>query len=459
MTIRNIRKVRTISKERVDKPDFDAGADNVYAYIESMLGGLLGYGGGLLSPPKLTYTDNGVTYNVALGAFHAYWSQRDTYDAASATYRGWRGKVLSHVPGGSQVSILDYTANRAAAVAANVVPTGIPAGTAGAFPYLWMRPTEVDTDNEARRYWDGSDEAGVAIDTRTTTYLSFIFADSPPSSSGGEWTPIGKITAWTGAGTATITTPTLALLSVWDGGGIKGSAAYSDPWAWADNGEGSWDEGLLDSNNSTVSWLFDAMEYVDVDPSGFGALAEPQNRSLGLIQLLYIIRSRIKRVISTDGTTSWLASTTGITLEALKTALDANTAALAALSRSKVIASAVCIWDPGTATYSVNMSTNLSTATLPAGWAYAAGSGTMVLKWGLPAPAASPAGVGDTGSVTVQLTPGKNADGTRTLGQFLYADTVYAHNGTEWILDVKTLDSAGVAKPGSFIVTVTDAIV
>ena len=459
MALKNPQQVATFAQERVDKNDFDAGSDLVLQHIETLLGGIMGYGGGLLSAPKLTFTDDGVTYSVTLGAFHAYWSTRDTYDAATTTYRGWRGKAVAHIPGGSQVSTLDYTANRSAAVAANVVPTGIPAGTAGAFPYLWMRPTTVATDTENRRYWDGSAEASVSVSVRTTTILQFQLADSPPAAgTSGDWTPIGKITAWAGAGTATLGEPTLALLSVWDGGGVKNGAAYSDPWAWADNSEDRWDEGLANRDNSTVSWLFDAMEYVDVDPPGFGETAEPQNRALGLIQLLYIIRSQIKRVISLDGATSWLASTTNINLEALKALVDANTASLAALSRSKVIGSAVCIWDPGTTTYSVNMSTNKSTATLVNGWNYAGGSGTMVLKWGQPAPTSSPAGVGDTGSLTVHVTPGKNADGTRTLGQFLYVDTVYAHDGTEWILDIKTLDSAGNAKPGSFTVTVFDAI-
>ena len=234
------KKVRTIAQERVDKPDFDASGSLVYDYLDSALGALLGYGGGLLSTAKVTYTDNGVTYLATLGTFHAYWSSREVFDAPTSTYRAWQGKVLTHTPGGSQVSALDYTANRAAAVAANVVPTGIPVASPGAFPFVWMRPSDVDTNTEARRAWSGAAEAGIAMLTRTTTLLEFIIADSPPSSVGGEWTPIAKITAWAGAGTATLGLPTLTQLSVWDGGGVRSGSAYSDPWRWADAEQGLW---------------------------------------------------------------------------------------------------------------------------------------------------------------------------------------------------------------------------
>lgn len=310
-------RVRTIAQERVDKPDFDSKDDLVYNYLDSTLGALLGYGGGMLSPAKTTFTDDGVTYNVALGAFHAYYSARETFDAATNTYRSWQGKVLTHIPGGSQVSVLDYTAARAAAVAANVVPTGIPAATPGAFPFVWMRPSQVDTNTEARRYWDGATEASVAMATRTTTLLEFTIADGAPSDVGGAWVPIAKITYWDGAGTAVLGLPTLTQLSVWDGGGIQGSSAYSDPWKWADAEEGVWYDPA--GNTSTASRLLPSIAGGGISYPGFGAMG--QNPSFGLIQMLYVVRARVKRLLADDGSVSWL-SAPAATIKALKATVD-----------------------------------------------------------------------------------------------------------------------------------------
>lgn len=299
-------KVKLHAQERFDLPDANALQSLLYSYMESALGALLGYGNGCLSRPTLTFTQVGAVFNVTFGAFQLYYSQRETLDPDGVTYKTWRGRVLSHVPGGSQVSVLDYTAARAAAVAANVVPGGIPAGTAGAFPFLWARPLDLDTDTANRRQWSipGGTEQLVALLTRTRAVVEFKLGDKqPPTNDGkGEWCVFGKITAWNGAGTPVIGTPTITLLPVWDGGGVNAANdAVSDAWLW------------VDSNNDLGSWWTPGgnnSQTLDIiaNPNGLpgvGSGAVSDNWSLGLVHLLSVVRSRFKELLANDGTAAW----------------------------------------------------------------------------------------------------------------------------------------------------------
>lgn len=315
------------NNERLDLVDLGRHTSDVYAYLESAIGGILGVGAGVLGSYSTAYALVAGSYIATLGAFPLYFCEVETVDAG-AKGRTWKGRVLTHIPGGSQVSTIDYTATRAIAAAANVVPTGIPAGTAGARPYFWARPYTVSANTEARVAWDAVAGREVAISptTRTVTLIEFAIGDKAPDLVNA-WVPIGKIVEWIGEGTATLGNPIVMPIAPWDGLSVDAAGnVIGGTFELFESGADTWAEP--GGNNSCTS---EALIGGSVNAANiWGSGVYPDNVDFGVIRLLYAVRAKIKGLLASDGSAAWWDAPAA-SLKAINATVAADIAALVAL--------------------------------------------------------------------------------------------------------------------------------
>lgn len=300
-------RTRLVEEERFDLPDALSLQDLVYAYLDQALGGLMGFGGGCLSPPKFTLSQVGPSYFLALGAFAFYHSEQSLTDDAGTTYKGWKGRTLFHKPADSgnipAASKLNYTTVKAAAEVAFAGPGLTPFSSAGCYPFIWARPILVNADSDARRQWNlgAGSEQPVTMTTRQRIRCEFSFGTSntaaPADDGGYKWVAVAKIVDWTGNGGALV--PSIQALSVWDSQELW--TATSEPNANA------FDDGLNSNGGSeatvNMSTFMDALQSGDALFGG-GFHQTGKNRSLGLIPMLHLLRNAIKRQGS-NGSAQW----------------------------------------------------------------------------------------------------------------------------------------------------------
>jgi hypothetical protein len=244
--------------ERLDLVDARALQDIVYTQLHEMVGGLLGAGSGALGAFTSTGHNDGATWYVDIGAFQFYYSFPARRTDGSLIGDGiTKGFVITHDPldsGQSSESTLDVTPYRSIAQGATYWDAGLllwKAFDLAISPWLWARPTLIDTDTDARRKWDVGTSAEVAYspDTRLRTRVEFQLNMLDPNlgiPSPGvpavpteqPWVKVGRVVDWvTGA---LPEYPVIAPLSAWDNESLDvftrepGASAYGGTQANAD---------------------------------------------------------------------------------------------------------------------------------------------------------------------------------------------------------------------------------
>jgi len=284
-------RVRTVSQERVDRVDFDALQELVDQAVRRQLGGILGYGQGVVSPFKTTY-DAG-TATLTFGPF-TYCNTEDTpelRDTSTTTAKGWRGGFYAFNPNGqSQTATWSIAAAKGAAAISDA---------ANAYPYILARPEQVDANTGARVQWSGGAEAAVSIQTRKVIRHQISFANTTPSNTATDgWTVIGKITAWSAYGNANPGNPTVTPISVFDSAKLcQTNNENATNWFSASN------------NISTLPLLDIAAGGTPQSTMEMTAVSDSSD--VGLIKFLSFVKSQISRILDSDNNLPWWAGPAG----------------------------------------------------------------------------------------------------------------------------------------------------
>lgn len=275
MTQKNLNRVRVTAQERLDLPDFNALQGLVDDSMQLQIGALLGRGGGVFAPFTVATSTDGVNRWLELTPFQYYWSARDTDLAATsaAAYRGWRGGVSQYNPNApGQVTKIPYTDALALGVAT----------------YLYARPQEVATDTDARRKFAAGVEQTTSIQTRITITTQFkLSALLPDHDSNNGWAPVLYIGGWA----ANLPTGVYNI-SVWD--------------SWSAYAVGGGTAGFMSDDGSCMAKPLTCLAFDTTDatlPAFDGS--KTQDDDLGLIQLLALYRSRLRRHLDVSGATPW----------------------------------------------------------------------------------------------------------------------------------------------------------
>lgn len=268
--IKNVSRVRVEAQERLDLPDFNAIADLHDEGAQSAIGGLMGRGGGLLSPMQFTLVNDGVTFWLKPGAFTYYWSKRDG-TAPDGTYRSWKGGVNTYNPTAEgQSQLVDCT----------TIPLLIPS-------YLYVRPKAVNTATDARRKWSAGAEASVSLKTRTSIVHEFKNSTEGPDAIANDgWAPILHYN--------TLDVASSSLIMVWDS---------LDAMKVAEQGTQQLTDGKTSVRNM-ASWLNSGTDGSASSVEDFNGGATT-DRSMGLIQMLMQLRTRLYRHLDKAGSRHW----------------------------------------------------------------------------------------------------------------------------------------------------------
>lgn len=268
--IKNISRVRMEAQERLDLPDFNAIVDLQDEGAQSAIGGLMGRGGGLLSPMQFTLVNDGVTFWLKPGAFTYYWSKRDG-TAPDGTYRSWKGGVNTYNPTAEgQSQLVDYT----------TIPLLVPS-------YLYVRPKAVNTATDARRKWSAGAEASVSLKTRTSIVHEFKNSTEGPDAIANDgWAPILHYNA--------LAVASSSLIMVWDS---------LDAMKVAEQGTQQLTDGKTSVRNM-ASWLNSGTDGSASSVEDFNGGATT-DRSMGLIQMLMQLRTRLYRHLDKTGSRHW----------------------------------------------------------------------------------------------------------------------------------------------------------
>jgi len=275
LTQKNINRVRITAQERLDLPDFNALQGLVDDAMQLQLGALLGRGGGVFAPFTVATSTDGVNRWLELTPFQYYWSARDTDLAATsaAAYRGWRGGVSQYNPNApGQVTKIPYTDALALGVAT----------------YLYARPLEVATDTDARRKFAAGVEQTTSMQTRLTITTQFKLSSLlPDHDSNNGWAPVLYIGGWA----ANLPTGVYNI-SVWD--------------SWSAYAVGGGTGGYMSDDGSCLAKPLTCLAFDTTDanlPAFDGS--KTQDDDMGLIQLLALYRSRLRRHLDPAGGDPW----------------------------------------------------------------------------------------------------------------------------------------------------------
>lgn len=318
MTQKNLNRVRFTAQERLDLPDFNALQGLVDDSMQLQIGALLGRGGGVFAPFTVATSTDGVNRWLELTPFQYYWSARDTDLAATsaAAYRGWRGGVSQYNPNApGQVTKIAYTDALALGVAT----------------YLYARPMEVATDTDARRKFAAGVEQTTSIQTRTTITTQFkLSALLPAHDSNNGWAPVLYISGWA----ANLPTGVYNI-SVWD--------------SWSAYAVGGGTGGYMSDDGTCMAKPLTCLAFDTTDatlPAFDGS--KTQDDDLGLIQLLALYRSRLRRHLDVSGAAPWFGDP-AMDMSALTNALTATIASLS--TQISLRESAPIPWAAGHVTY------------------------------------------------------------------------------------------------------------
>lgn len=355
-TFQGVDRVLTEDQERLDRPDFDATMQLVDEAVQRQLGALMGYGGGLTSPPKMTLSLVGAPKTITFGPFQYYLSTQPWQDDG-VTFKGWKGGFFTFDPAaGSQLSSLDISAVYAAAAAGDAL---------NCYPYVYVRPVATAADTDARRKWTTGDKP-VSMKTRSRVRHEFKVATTPPETAiNAGWAPILRLYAWSAFAQADPGTPAFHFLSCFDGSGLVGGTGDTAP-------------GFTDNGTTAVQ----ALLAVEAGTETLPALAStavfnggPPNKSMGLIQLLHVVRSRLVKLLDTTRASHWYDNPIGVTStgisKGIRQLVDDNVTQAALVASQTALLATM----PTVISFKVSWDSveGLWVAGVPAGWTVANG--------------------------------------------------------------------------------------
>lgn len=295
-------KVKLDADERLDKPDASALQSMAAESLVNGIGGLLGWGGGCVTPPTATFSLTGSPKTIKLGGFQYYvcepsLAESPASGAFAEVFKGMRGNIMKMDPSlGGQITDLSFDAIYAIAQANYLSPT------ATMYPFLYAQPYEVNTDADARIKWVTA-ETPTTMTTRTSIRHSFEFSTLPPEQKVG-WAPILQI-QWpdldgTGPGA-----PSVRYISLWDN---PSSQAFSDDT----ESFGLLPDSLTWPQRTTTATdlLFAKQNDSPVDNADIVSDGSPF-MDVGLIQMVQILRSKIVRALKLDRTRYWYQKQAG----------------------------------------------------------------------------------------------------------------------------------------------------
>jgi len=286
--------------------------------IQAMLGALVGKGNGVTSPFGFTYSAGVGVYTVSFTAFQFYMST-PALTTSGGDVVGWNGTLYNYDPTAlGQTNVWSVAVARAGA-AAGVAVT--------AYPLIYARPQSVQTDVDARVKFTTARDV-VAMPTRVRPVIEIKFSsalESDPTNEG--WCRIGQITSWSAYGSANPGTPVLTPISWMD-----------DPNVSATFGEGSNFGGVgADYPPSSAQLLLNGI--VSGSPSNSLYNTQPQ-KTLGLVEILGVLRSRLTLLLSADSTYTWISKmSSAMTIKGLKASITALQGLSARALVSPVLAS------------------------------------------------------------------------------------------------------------------------
>lgn len=189
-------KVKLYAQERLDLDDTRALQSLTEDYLQESFGALLGFGGGALSVPVVTTTENSGSPYITFSPFTFVTTTPNTDRGAAVSggtqYTQSATRVVNYDPAEESAPQIDITTLRGGWDA--IVATF-------GEQYIWGRPIAVDTDTATRRKWDVASGAEVTFsdETRTSQRASFVIQNAEPSYEEGEsrWTKFAQITGWT----------------------------------------------------------------------------------------------------------------------------------------------------------------------------------------------------------------------------------------------------------------------
>jgi hypothetical protein len=278
-------RVRTVSQERVDKIDFDLLQELVDQGVRRQMGNLLGYAQGVASPFLTTYDP--ALFTLTFGKF-AYCGTEmipESQDAGTTNPKSWRGGFYVFNPNDeSQTATWSIAAARAAAAAGNA---------GAAYPYILVKPDQVQTKTEARIQWSGGAEVPVSVQTQLGIRHIFSFSTTYPSVTATDgYSVVGKITAWSAFGNANPGTPTITPISMWDNLRLDAEVGTA-----------------VDSSASGAGISIQPILRTAADPTlaipGFIGSGATGPADVGLVKVLGFIRGQIARIMDSDPTDGW----------------------------------------------------------------------------------------------------------------------------------------------------------
>lgn len=339
-------RVRTETDERLDRPDFEGVLALADEGSQRQLGALLGYGGGVTSPPKVTLDLSSGTKTMSLGPFQYYVCAPGWRDA-DGTQKGWFGAFATFDPSSGSTSQFagNFNAVYQAAVSS---PT-----SAAALSVLYVRPRTIDTDLDARRKFIGAADTPVSIKTRSRITHEFQWAAvAPDHASVVGWAPVLAITGWSGAPG----TPSMKYASFLDNPQIE-SKNYEGPYSgvaqWLSAGQSvSPLLAVLDGPTAPTPLPTTSPTYEVFRDDQTGLL---RTHDFGLLQLFGLLRYKLASLLDSTSVVPWYQNpvgTDGTTRKGMKQLIDE--------SLSAIVLSGDVLWD-GSA-YSTPV------AGLPSGW-------------------------------------------------------------------------------------------
>lgn len=329
----SIDRVRTETDERLDRPDFDGILALADEAVQRQTGALMGSGGGVTAPPKITLDLTSATKTMALGPFQYYISVPAWADASPPADKGWLGAFATFNPASGDTATLVDGFN----TIWNFAYTN--GNSADAKSFLYIRPRAVPTDLDARQKYVGTADSPVSIKTRSRVSHEFKWSSlSPSAGTNSGWAPVLHIVAWSTAGVAT--NPGLPYINYY--------SCYDDPR-----------HALFfpDADGSVYPLMRVLAGITPLSGPEFeGALVKPpgvNNTDFGVLQQLAMVRSRLSHLLDRTGATPWFSNL----LDTFGGATDLAT--LASSGSRQVILSGSVVWDGAAYTSSLD---------LPGGW-------------------------------------------------------------------------------------------
>jgi hypothetical protein len=301
MAFPSMTRVNWAAREMVGVGDQTAISTLFDGAVQRQLGAMMGKANGVSSPFTTTFTTG---FNLlAFSPFQFYMSTPALYNSAGDVV-GWNGAFLDYDPQAPGQPNVWAITNAAAAASSNVVL--VP----DAIPWIYARPVSVLTDTDAR-VQAAPTRAITSMPTRVRIAIELqfnILDEDDPVNEG--WARIGQITDWSAPGVSPPGTPTVTPISYWD-----------DPNVSAVIGENSdfGGTGGMAAPPSRAQVLLDGIVSGDT-PNGIYA-TQPQ-KSMGIVQMLAAVRSRLTLLLSADSTYTWLSKmSTDMTIKGLRASI------------------------------------------------------------------------------------------------------------------------------------------